>query len=49
MWSTKPTIATKHISFALEYGDCFALLGINGAGKTSTFKMLTGETDANSG
>lgn len=49
MWSTKPIIATKHISFALEYGDCFALLGINGAGKTSTFKMLTGETDATSG
>jgi ABC-type multidrug transport system ATPase subunit len=49
MWSTKPVIATKQISFKLEYGDCFALLGINGAGKTSTFKMLTCETNATSG
>ena len=27
----------------LHVGDCFGLLGVNGAGKTSTFKMLTGE------
>ena len=36
-------IACRDISFALEFGDCFALLGINGAGKTTTFRMLTGE------
>ena len=36
-------LACKDVSFGLEYGDCFALLGINGAGKTTTFKMLTGE------
>ncbi|CAI2385685.1 unnamed protein product [Moneuplotes crassus] len=35
--------AVKDISFALEFGDCFCLLGVNGAGKTSTFKMLTGD------
>lgn len=23
---------------------CFGLLGVNGAGKTSTFKMLTGDS-----
>jgi ATP-binding cassette subfamily A (ABC1) protein 3 len=23
--------------------ECFGLLGVNGAGKTSTFQMLTGE------
>lgn len=35
--------AVKRISFGLEYGECFALLGISGAGKTTTFKMITGE------
>ncbi|TSK13580.1 Retinal-specific ATP-binding cassette transporter [Bagarius yarrelli] len=28
---------------------CFGLLGVNGAGKTSTFKMLTGDTDVTCG
>jgi ABC-type multidrug transport system ATPase subunit len=28
---------------------CFGLLGVNGAGKTSTFKMLTGDTSVTSG
>lgn len=46
---TKPLIATKHLSFGLEYGDCFALLGINGAGKTTSFKMLTGEIPCTGG
>ena len=41
--STTPTIAVKDLNFGLSYGDCFALLGVNGAGKTSTFKMLTGD------
>jgi ATP-binding cassette subfamily A (ABC1) protein 3 len=36
-------VACKDVSFGLNFGDCFALLGVNGAGKTSTFKMLTGE------
>jgi len=27
----------------MEYGECFALLGVNGAGKTTTFKTLTCE------
>lgn len=29
--------------------ECFGLLGVNGAGKTSIFKMLTGETSISSG
>ena len=35
--------AVKNVSFGLEYGECFALLGVSGAGKTSLFKCLTGE------
>ena len=33
--------AVKQASFALDYGECFALLGVNGAGKSTTFKTLT--------
>ena len=35
--------AVDNLSFGLEFGECFALLGITGAGKTTTFKCLTGE------
>lgn len=35
--------AVRDVSFGLEYGECFALLGVSGAGKTSIFKCLTGE------
>ena len=31
------------LTFGLEQGECFALLGVTGAGKTTTFKCLTGE------
>lgn len=37
------TRAVERVSFGLEYGECFALLGVSGAGKTTTFKCLTGE------
>jgi len=37
------TVAVNNVSFGLEYGECFALLGISGAGKTTTFKCLIGE------
>ncbi|KAG1680694.1 ATP-binding cassette sub-family A member 1 [Nymphon striatum] len=30
-------------------GECFGLLGVNGAGKTSTFKMLTGDINVTAG
>lgn len=35
--------AVQNISFGLEYGECFALLGVSGAGKSTCFKSLTGE------
>ncbi|VVC99086.1 unnamed protein product [Leptidea sinapis] len=35
--------AVKGISFSVKKGECFGLLGVNGAGKSTTFKMLVGE------
>ena len=37
------TMAVENVSFGLEYGECFALLGVSGAGKSTTFKCLVGE------
>ncbi|CAI2386282.1 unnamed protein product [Moneuplotes crassus] len=39
----EPFVAVKNISFGLENGECFALLGVNGAGKSTTFKSMTGD------
>jgi len=41
--------AVKKISFGLEFGECFALLGISGAGKSTLFKCLTGEIKPTAG
>ncbi|KAK3284750.1 hypothetical protein CYMTET_7616 [Cymbomonas tetramitiformis] len=41
--------AVRPLHVALPRGECFGLLGINGAGKTSTFRMLTGEFPPSSG
>uniref|UniRef100_A0A1I7TY24 ABC transporter domain-containing protein n=1 Tax=Caenorhabditis tropicalis TaxID=1561998 RepID=A0A1I7TY24_9PELO len=41
--------AVKGISFHVNSKECFGLLGVNGAGKTSTFQMLTGENSISSG
>ena len=42
-------MAIDNISFGLEAGECFALLGVNGAGKSTTFKCLTGEVEPTMG
>ena len=42
-------VAVERTSFGLEYGECFALLGINGAGKSTTFKALTCEIEPTKG
>ncbi|XP_065226082.1 phospholipid-transporting ATPase ABCA1-like isoform X2 [Planococcus citri] len=39
----KPFTAVSNVNFVVEPGECFGLLGVNGAGKSTTFKMLTGE------
>lgn len=36
-------IAVNRLSVGVKNGECFVLLGVNGAGKTTSFKMLTGE------
>jgi ABC-type multidrug transport system ATPase subunit len=41
--------AVKELSLGVRPGACFGLLGVNGAGKSSTFKMLTGEVSPSSG
>lgn len=41
--------AVKRVSVGLKPGDCFALLGISGAGKTTMFKMITGEITPTAG
>ena len=45
----KPFLAVENISFGLDYGECFALLGVNGAGKSTTFKSLTHDITPTSG
>lgn len=44
-----PVLAVERTSFGLDYGECFALLGINGAGKSTTFKALTCEIQQSGG
>ena len=45
-YSRKGKLAVDHLSFGVKSGECFGLLGVNGAGKTSTFKMLTGKLNS---
>lgn len=41
--------AVKRTCVGVKSGECFGLLGINGSGKSTTFKMLTGEIQITSG
>jgi len=41
--------AVKHISFRVRRGEIFGLLGANGAGKSTTFRMLCGLLPATAG
>ena len=42
-------VILKDISFAINDGDKLGIIGVNGAGKTSLFRILTGEYTADSG
>lgn len=41
--------AVNQLCWGVPAGECFGLLGVNGAGKSSTFRMLTGDTLITSG
>lgn len=42
-------LAVDRLCLGVRPGECFGLLGVNGAGKTSTFKMLTGDESTTGG
>lgn len=42
-------LAVDRLCLRIPKGECFGLLGVNGAGKSTTFKMLTGDTEITSG
>ena len=41
--------AVDRLCWGVRRGECFGLLGITGAGKTTTFKMLTGDIGVSKG
>lgn len=44
-----PKVAVAGMHVSVQKGMCFGLLGVNGAGKTSTLAMLTGEVTPSAG
>lgn len=42
-------LAVDRLCLGVPAGECFGLLGVNGAGKSTTLKMLTGDTSITSG
>ncbi|XP_031798021.1 ATP-binding cassette sub-family A member 3 isoform X7 [Sarcophilus harrisii] len=44
-----PFIAVDKLTLTVQKGECLGLLGFSGAGKTTTFKMLTGDETITSG
>ena len=45
----KDITAVDHLHLAIQKGELFSLLGVNGAGKSTTIKMLTGLTKPTEG
>ena len=46
---SKSVNAVDNITVGIKSGECFGWLGLNGAGKSTTFKLLTGQLRATSG
>ncbi|XP_075384229.1 phospholipid-transporting ATPase ABCA3-like [Tenrec ecaudatus] len=44
-----PLVAVDRFTLTIDKGECWGLLGLNGAGKSSVFKMLTGDSIITSG
>ena len=42
-------IPAINFSFDVKSGECFGLIGTNGAGKSTTFKMILGALKSNAG
>jgi len=42
-------VAVKQLCLGINKGECFGLIGVNGAGKTTSFKMITGEIGITAG
>ncbi|KAJ8717481.1 hypothetical protein PYW08_005880 [Mythimna loreyi] len=40
---SKQVTALQGVSFSIQKGECFGLLGVNGAGKSTCFRLLTAE------
>lgn len=49
VYKTNQFKAVDQLSFVVDKREFFGLLGVNGAGKSTTFKMLTGELGPTSG
>lgn len=45
----RSTLGVRGLTFQVGRGECVGLLGANGAGKTSSFKVLTGKVLPSSG
>nr|KAF6400151.1 ATP binding cassette subfamily A member 7 [Rousettus aegyptiacus] len=43
VYTGQKTPAVDRLCLGIPPGECFGLLGVNGAGKTSTFRMVTGD------
>ncbi|XP_022375557.1 ATP-binding cassette sub-family A member 9 [Enhydra lutris kenyoni] len=45
----KKKVAIRNVSFCVKKGEVIGLLGYNGAGKSTTIKMITGDTNPTAG